>query len=365
MQGRVVRFEEWGRAEGYRISKNSAAIVHASEATLIQQPWLSANRMILDYYLLSSGGDLLFSDPRWAQGIVGKCFITSLEGDGCACAISLDDYPQLGRFEEPCFEMGASENWGHWMADILPKLLVYDELADRDSRRLVFGHLNPAMLESLELLGIDPAHHVAVGGEAQPRARYVFADLAVAGPVDRAAAYAYLRRRFQESLPASGQEGKRIYFSRAHMRPRSRVYNDEAVEQHFRRLGFDIVRGDELSVAQSVRLMVGAEIVAATLGAAFGNFMLAGENAEFICLFPEPMRQQGGHLGFSSWLAYYEPFFPRMGVVWGGFGDSEQAYAKEHGLLLADIAASYDLAQIDMALMQAEKRLMLKRRGLA
>ncbi|MBF0270415.1 MAG: glycosyltransferase family 61 protein [Alphaproteobacteria bacterium] len=322
--------------------------------------------MVLDYFLLSRQGEVRFDDARWAKGIAGRCFISSLGADGQTCDLALDDYPVLAKVDEACFELGTPNNWGHWIADTLPKLMVRQAFVELRDRPLVLGPLKPFHLETLELLNIDPSSHIRIGAADTPRARFEFSNLAVATPPGLVQSYAYVRQLFQPTQQASASGGpQRIYFSRSKLTPRHRVFNADEVESHLESQGFKIVRGDGLSVRETLDVIASAKIIAAPLGASLGNLVLAREDAEIIQLLPSVMRGQSRHLAFGAWLSYYTPFLERMQVIWGDFTGREQAYAAANDLQLADIPASYDLRELDQAIMLAEKRLMLKGKGLS
>ncbi|CAA6606423.1 hypothetical protein MTBLM1_90092 [Rhodospirillaceae bacterium LM-1] len=388
MQGHIACIEDWGRGDGSghllarmtapcdtpmnlpedwqgfpSRSEEKLEAVLAKDATIVQQPWLYGSGMVLDYFLLSRQGEVRFDDVRWAKGIAGRCFISSLDGDGTKCKIDLDDYPVLEKFDEACFDLGAPNNWGHWIADTLPKLMVREHFAELQDRRLVFGPLKDFHIETLELLNIDPSRHVCIGTADAPRARFEFFDLAVATPPGLAQSYAYVRKLFRPAIQANHGNGpERVYFSRSKLAPRHRLFNGDEVESHLRSQGFEIVQGDRLSVRETLDVIANAKIIAAPLGAALGNLVLAREDAEIIQLLPSVMQGQSRHLAFGAWLSYYIPFLERMQVIWGDFAEREQSFASANGLQLADIPASYDLRKIDQAIMLAEKRLMLKDR---
>jgi hypothetical protein len=361
MKRRIENPADWGRSEGYRRVGDTLQAVAASNATIVQQPWLYGKSMVLEYYLLSEDGALRLDDRRWAKGLEGGGFVHSVSDDGKECEIDLSEYPVLGRIETPCFEIGSPNNWGHWIADTLPKLMTWESSPELRRRKLVFGPLSRMHQETLALLGIDPGQHIVIGDKATPRGRYLFADIALADPVAKEDGYVFVRNRLQAGLgPAMGSGGERLFFSRGHLFPRQRIFNQDPLEAHLRAQGFAVVHGESLSVQDAVNLMRGAKLAVSTIGAAFGNLILAPDEAELICLMPKVIRENEDNLFFSTWLSYYRPFQPRLGIVWGDYGEDESNFAKAHGLALADMAASYDLAQLDQALMLAEKRLMLK-----
>lgn len=177
----------------------------------------------------------------------------------------------------PMFLIGGSRNYYHWMLDYLPRLM----LAGKGVHYLVNEARAPFQDECFALLGIDADRLVGAPDGVQIACDEL---QAAAVPVRNmrldGAALAWLRGDFAAKALAGADVStqRRLYVSRKDAALR-RVVNEAEVLDALGPLGFELVIGGDLSVAEQVQLFSGADIVVAPHGAALTNLVFADPGA--------------------------------------------------------------------------------------
>jgi capsular polysaccharide biosynthesis protein len=340
-------------------------LIDGQNVSLIQHAWAYGSAAPKSLYALSAANELLIEGGHWARGMAGKCFLRHLEDDG-ACQIDLADYPLLGRHEEPALLIGSPNNWGHWVADHLPLLAHLDLHPDLSGRKLVMHELHPMHRECLDLLGINLSRVIETTANPAPRGRHIFNQLAIPGNIPLPLGYAYIRKRLFANLEGEAGGPERVYLSRAKFEPRHRVFNEEEVQDLFRRRGFAIVHPETLSVRETLDLMQSADIVAMQLGAGFGNAPLARPDAVQIHLLPDILLNRIDDDPVAAFtMRYYAALPGQTLIVPGRFDlDQQRDYAARHRLDALDSPYRFEASAIDTALLEAEKLLMLGKLGI-
>lgn len=339
------------------------AIVYGRDARRVMHRWRYNQGLTHHFYLVSSANELLFDDARWADDIVGKCFLAALDGQGGA-RLDFAGYPESPPIEAPGLEIGSSPNWGHWLADLVGKLWLRERVPDLAERRLVFGPLEPFHRETLALLGL--ADHPLESNDAEDGAhQWLFADLAVVQAPPPALAYAFLQNRLVGPVAADPDAAKRVYLTRRRQHPCHRVENEDEVAEQFARRGFAVLEPEGWGLKDTIRRLKGAEIVAAPIGGSLGNFLLAGPDAVFIHLLPDYLSGaiEINH-ALANWVRYYLPLAERMVPAWGRFDSpAQEAFCRRHDLAIINRPYRFSLPTIDQAIMQAEKILAWRQRS--
>ncbi len=194
----------------------------------------------------------------------------------------------------------AGANYYHWLFDSLPRLCLL-QLANFDWPSVDAFLVNEPRCrfveQSLGLLGI-PASRVVHCSK-----RWVLsADrlLVPPMPTPQEAQVApwvcdFLRQAFIP--PDSGKASLRLYLSRRKSR-RRRLANEDAVESLVVEFGFQIIRPEELSFADQVRLFSQAAVVCAPHGAGFANLVFAPPGTRVLELF-HPQHQAANYEAVS------------------------------------------------------------------
>jgi hypothetical protein len=341
--------------------------VEESDVYLLGNIWRYSQAIDRGFQPLSSNGDLLFPELQWAPMLKGKGYLIDYDPDSRSCQIDISAYPLLERYEGPCLYMGASPNWGHWMADMMGRLVILDEFPELKQYRLIFGCLSAGQAECLELVGIDKSRLCVLDMKERSSGSFYFSQLAVPSSPPLALAYDWLYERLTgkvlDDAPKDGPE--RIYLTRRGFFPAHRVFNQDAVEELMESRGFTIVAGETMGVAEIIRLMANAKIVVSPIGAGLGNFLLAPKDAVFIHFVPDFLKSGFERSSlFTNWMRYYYPLRDRLILVFGEYNRQDQMqFAAQHGTRELDVPVAYSLKDIDLAIMAAEKQAVMKGRG--
>lgn len=187
----------------------------------------------------------------------------------------------------------------HWLLDTLPRLLWLIEaghdLARYDS--FYFTDTSAAFHQAtLDMLGIpmdkvfdrirhgpsvslESFDHVTAPRNAQSTTHPGNHDL--------------LRRFFLGPTDTQTEKGRRLYISRGKA-ARRRIVNEDELSECLSRHGFETVRLEDFSIAQTARLIAGASHVIAPHGAGLSNLVFATPGAKVLEIF-------GAHLTADCW----------------------------------------------------------------
>jgi len=352
----VPAWQPLARLESESFAKGLWA-VWARQVSLHLNLWRYPNGIDLTLLPVSSDHDLLLDPPHWAAHLLGRGLIAALDADGRACRLDSSGYAKLPPLAAPHLFLGGSPKWGHWIADILPLLAArafFPELAERP---LLLAHLDAVQAECLDLLGFDSRRRTLIDRQGADAALLPAADLAFLSAPPLTLGIDWVGRELRAAAgPPDADAPERVYLSRRTFHPVHRIANQDSVEALFASRGFAVIAPETMGVAALIRRLGQAKIVAAPIGGALGNFVLAPPDATFLHLMPDwLMGEVGRHDLLIGWMRYYYPMRERMILVYGRIGPAERAFAAQHGLGAHDIPAHYDLAAIDQALLLAEK----------
>ncbi|MBX9929532.1 MAG: glycosyltransferase family 61 protein [Gemmatimonadaceae bacterium] len=177
---------------------------------------------------------------------------------------------------------GYSENYYHWLFEVLPRLALLDDLGDPALRLLVPGPLRPWQAETLALLGMDAGRLEVIADDESVTVGELFAPRTVAreGMVDDWA-IAWVRTRL--ARPAD-RGSARLYLAR---KSQLRLLaGDAEVEAAVRARGYTIVEPASRTVAEQIALFADAAVIAAPTGAALSNVAFAPAGAQLVSLNP-------------------------------------------------------------------------------
>ena len=170
----------------------------------------------------------------------------------------------------------ATENFGHWLIDFLPRVWVL-AATGHDLGRMSFAmpmDLNPIVVEMLSLLGVPPERFVT----HDPMQERLTADVLLVPTGLRLGnrisvlfenATKFWTGRLRDRLTAKPSGwGSRVFLSRGDVRQQRVMVNREAVEQVAVERGFAVVSPETLPLAEQVALFTGASLIAGEYGSA-------------------------------------------------------------------------------------------------
>lgn len=218
----------------------------------------------------------------------------------------------------------ASDNYHHWLIDLLPRLgqvqRAGHDLAAFD--QVIVNHsARRYQLATLERLGIVPEKVIAAhAGLFVQAEQLVVPSLKPQNQTLPPADGAFLRRAFLGHTKAGrGAGGRRLFLSRADASYR-RLHHEAELHAVLRAHDFEIVSAAGLDVPAQARLMAEAAVVAGPAGAAFANLVFATAPARVIEIAP-PQWLAAFHWMISARLGLEHTIVLGDGEVMSGVPD--------------------------------------------
>lgn len=176
-----------------------------------------------------------------------------------------------------------SENWYHWLLQILPRLIVLKE-AQLEFDRIYINNLKyPWQWASLEAVldycQIDPSKMLIVNGDVVIQAEALLLPSVPFIPVKGTPLPAWLVKTLRaiflgkQELP-SIEAPKKIYVSRKNAALR-RIHNEEALIELLEGFGFQSVELEKLSPQEQALIFNQAQYIIGPHGSAFANLIFA------------------------------------------------------------------------------------------
>jgi len=232
------------------------------------------------------GGAIINNDNQ-----VYSRFINYPWGDGLHPIIS---FPYIGKknglIEKAIFSLTvASEgNYYHWIADLLPRLLLikkYD-LPDFNERAIILHNTNKRYeIETLQLLNIKKSNIIKL-----PAFRHLkVKDLVIADNVPSNIGNSFpkwkkdLLHEFRNTCisPPINNKFRNVYLVRGRQKTRNLIGEDDLII-FLQKEGFVILDSQKVSLKEQITALSNAEIVIALQGAALTNILFCQENTLII-----------------------------------------------------------------------------------
>lgn len=217
---------------------------------------------------------------------------------------------------------GAAHHFGHWVPEFLCRLTYLIEhpdfaalpiIVDTDMPDSHFDYLR--LLVDNEVLRLPPdrglrCRRLVVAPTPSFFPVFWFSDRELPtheqGPFSPRC-FRFLRDRVQERLPPSGVRNRRIYLSRGNRQWRH-LRNDAEIAKHLAKYGFEVVRPEEHSFAEQVRLFQEAEAIVSPSGSLLLNLIFADPSVKLLVLNQAHLFSVNGFYGPMRALGY-EPHF--------------------------------------------------------
>lgn len=197
--------------------------------------------------------------------------------------------------------MRAPHNWGHWLSNFLPGVMLASELFDEeDSPPLVvpYGHVCSASRAELfhHFWGQRPILELGPGQELRaarlfwleqpvydsPRPSNAAKILPKAVNVETMTRFRDRILRFAKVEDSHNLRTRNLFLARGS----SRDYGVTAVNRIAAQHGFEVVYPEKLSIAEQVSMFSQARRVAGPMGSAFANILFSGPGTEALILLP-------------------------------------------------------------------------------
>ncbi|MBE2257762.1 MAG: DUF563 domain-containing protein [Rhodobacteraceae bacterium] len=216
----------------------------------------------------------------------------------------------------------ASECYGHWFAEFLPRLRYLEQHPRFAEMPIIVDDGMPkSHHDFLRALVANPLH-ILPRGTALKVGKLVVAPTMTFFPVElftdhavpperqaswTAGALRYIGERIRSRLGESARAADRIFLSRRNSTWR-RLVNEEEILNDLQQLGFRAVFLEECSFAEQVRIFQGAEFVVAPNGSALNNLIFASPDVKALVIGQKNHFNWGGWLGPMMDLGYSPVF---------------------------------------------------------
>jgi capsular polysaccharide biosynthesis protein len=169
-------------------------------------------------------------------------------------------------------------NYNHWMWDELPRLFSALPHLPADVRFVVADDMSDFQRDSLRALGVAPERCLAQSAFNETRVERLWFATPL-GHSEHATTAPDIAKKmravFVEKLGSQANERKRrVFISRVNARHR-RLLNENELTPELKGLGFEVVRPEELTFAEQVRIFSECAIVLAQHGSGLTNIFFA------------------------------------------------------------------------------------------
>lgn len=201
--------------------------------------------------------------------------------------IHLDPEPD-GFIKEPCFLVGNSNNYFHWITESISRLWCLDILSGLDNiTLLVPDNPKPFIYETLRALKLDKNKLVPLRGKMLVAEQLYFATyLAPCAFSKKQIEWVQQRLMHAFEIGIKNKGTKRYYISRSDAKFR-RTANESEVVEYLKKFNFDVVCPGEMGMREQIKLFSEAEMVVSPHGAGIANILFAPPNAVLIELLPK------------------------------------------------------------------------------
>jgi capsular polysaccharide biosynthesis protein len=210
----------------------------------------------------------------------------------------------------------ASDAWGHWIGEYLPRLDFYEHHPDFAALPIIVdagmpqSHLDHlAAVAPNRLVVLQPGEAMKVGKLLYAPAPTFFPIHILPGAPPHEVcqvsprAYRYLKDRVEASLGVQPATGGKYYLSRAG-RSWRRIRNQDELTGFLEAQGFKTVEVETLSFADQVRLFQDAAVIVAPNGSAQQSIIYAPKDVRFLILSQSNLHNQMGFYSQTRPLGY-------------------------------------------------------------
>jgi len=194
--------------------------------------------------------------------------------------IATTDTSSVPNIDTAFFAVSATSGIYHWLVDQLPGFSWMFVRGNSAPKILLSDEAPRFKKETLELCRL--AHKIVAVGDAVYVSHLIMADVGFRGIAKWKAVEPIFRKI---AANATSRFGTKIYISRRSAK-RRQMTNEAEVEALMSRLGFDIIRMEELTLKEQVGIASHAEVIAGPHGAGLAHIMFAPKSCRVIEIMP-------------------------------------------------------------------------------
>lgn len=230
----------------------------------------------------------------------------------------------------------ASNAYGHWFAEFLPKLRYFEQHPRFAELPIIIDEGMPqSHYDFLAALVSNPTYRLAKGTSLRVKNLFIapadtFFPLELVThhkvPVERQSnltigALKYIGEKIRARYGAPESPNARIFLSRRKSQWR-RLVDEADIISDLKNLGFEVVYSEDYTFEEQVKLFQQAEFIVAPNGSALNNLIFSSPQVKVLLLGQKNLFNWGGWFG-SFYELGYSPVY--LGGEW--FGDKEHKHA--------------------------------------
>lgn len=216
----------------------------------------------------------------------------------------------------------ASGEFGHWVPEFLPKLQYYERHPDFSQIPLILDEDMPqSHIDYLKCVAPDHACITLKAGEALKCQTLIYAPTVTffpthllehslspfeIGPVSPQS-YEFLKRKIEAKFGTPHPQGHKIYLTRRNM-SWSKLSNEAAVAEILSKRGFEIIKIEDMTFENQVKMFQQASVVVAAGGSALQNIIFSHPTTQLIVMTQNNLHNWGCFNAQVGALGY-EPVF--------------------------------------------------------
>ncbi|MBI4968590.1 MAG: glycosyltransferase family 61 protein [Rhodospirillales bacterium] len=357
----------WSRVQTELLAKHNEGylVVEAGPVDIVLHDWTDERGTNATAYLFSTKGDLYIEDPHWLTILNGQGPIFQvLDAATSKVFFDLSACATVVEVDEPYLYLGGHDNFGHWMCEIVARLMgVCRQASDLLDLPFLFDKLTEPQRAFLRHLGFENPIRILQAPGARTYA-YRFRHLFIAALPPCTFSFPLMHERIRRTTnDAKDGTGGRYFLSRRQLVPRHRIANEAAIETCLKAFGFETHLSDVFDPIADMRRIGQAEMLVLPYGAALGNLPMTGPECQIIVLGPDFLltdRFEHPVLHYSR--RYLFPFLDRLQLIPGTLPPNQPSPIDDRGdlhinLLQFDVPYVYRVEALAMAVLNAEKRL--------
>ncbi len=204
------------------------------------------------------------------------------------------------------FPWGANTNYGHFVLDCLPALVLARSVPELREYEYLFPPLQPWHRRHLELAGVEDFKELS--GDIYRVEDAVFAscmDHFLQWPNDN---LRLLRDIQMRNVRGATSTARRVYISRRG--DKKRIFRDEEIlERRLSEMRFAIIEPSQLPTDEQISVFSGADVVLGCTGAAFANVLYCQRSARIIEIQPTAFKSLWVRNICAAVGCHWLPFF--------------------------------------------------------
>jgi capsular polysaccharide biosynthesis protein len=235
---------------------------------------------------------------------------TYISGSRSREVVSDGRRPMSATFGDAVFAGRAipSRNYGHFLVDVLPRLLLDIEACPSDAPILLHKSAKEFGQAMFTVAGLDPERIVWIGRDPVSVERLFWPIPNTLNPLNHSP-YIFPCLRGLVSAERVDERTRRLFIARQDASTR-RLVNDEEVFSRLEPLGFEAVSPGGMPFDAQVRTFAEASVVVAVCGAALTNMVFMPPGGIVIMLLPSTMS------GLFFWdIAHHRDI--ALSLIWG------------------------------------------------